>query len=56
MRAKPDMIVVVEDAGEVENPCIDEEGMIDFECCSEMGFPPGCPVIGPFVPPAMKFA
>ncbi|MBK8172307.1 MAG: hypothetical protein IPK60_18450 [Sandaracinaceae bacterium] len=38
------------------NPCIGEAGMIDIECCSEMGFPPGCPVIGPFVPPPMDIA
>lgn len=36
-------------------PCVfDEE--LDFECCSSMGFPPGCPVIGPFVPPSMNLA
>ncbi len=40
----------VADSGE---PCRSDGGSIDIECCEAMGYPAGCAVVGPFVPPAM---
>ena len=42
------------EASEPEYPCLLDGGGIDWDCCSEMGYPAGCPVIGPFVPPSMS--
>lgn len=39
---------------ETGNPCINDAGSVDFECCAAMGYPSGCPVIGPFIPPSMN--